>query len=80
MKETRKTIIRTVCNGIKERVEFLGVKGKKRDDLALNYMIGAAKAYQFIGRTELVDALSMFLTFALTIRGYKAITEEVEGK
>jgi hypothetical protein len=80
MEETRETIIRTVCKGFVERSTALGLKGKKRDDAALNYVVGATKAYQFIGRDDLVSALSMFLSFALTLHGYKAITDELKGQ
>ena len=48
-------------------------KGKKRDQLALDYFSGAYKALVATGQSELAEALGMAIQFDVSIRGWKAV-------
>jgi hypothetical protein len=37
-------IIKAICHGFVERAEALNLKGKKRDDAAMDYFVGANRA------------------------------------
>lgn len=70
---TRQTITKRVSVAFQRRAIALGLRGKKRDVEAIAYFVGAAQAYQLIERQDLAEALTIFLAFDLTLRGYNAI-------
>lgn len=59
VKAQRIAILRTFIS----RADGLHMKGKARDNAALEYVVGAACACQVTGQTELMNTLLMVATF-----------------
>jgi hypothetical protein len=72
-------IIKAICHGFVERAEALNLKGKKRDDAAMDYFVGANRALVAMGHAEEASAIGTWTAFVLAHQGYRAITEEVSA-
>jgi len=73
---TRQNIARLLAAAFVDRVRRTGIKGKKtRDAAALEFFVGAAVALSISGQHELAGAVHVALSFAVTVRGYKAVEE-----
>lgn len=67
--------IKELCKTFKIRSEALSLgKGKRRDEAAMHFFVGAATATQ---DSLVKQAISFFSIFSLAPRGYKAIEEEL---
>ena len=66
------TMYRMLCEKFIERADALGLKGKKRDDYALEFMIGAATTLALIGHPE-ADHVCRCSALLVSTRGYLAI-------
>lgn len=60
--------IRAVCSTIVARAVALNLKGKKRDEMALNYFIGAIRMAEVLGNTDLQEHMTRIACFILAIR------------
>jgi hypothetical protein len=65
--------ILNLCLGFQERVMALGYKGKKRDNAAVDYFVGAAQVASTLGSNIAHKAIGNFTAFAVAIHGYAAI-------
>lgn len=70
-------LIKTLCAAFIERSDALGLKGKKRDDAAMHYFVGAAKALDLAGQDT--KRLISWVGFVLQYRGYNGVVEEVKN-
>lgn len=64
-----------IAESFMRRSEALGLKGRKRDEFALEYFIGAAYAYLAAGMTEECNNLSAIAGLMIAPRGYHAVQE-----
>jgi hypothetical protein len=75
-KETN--MIKTLCTKFIERSQALGLKGKKRDDAALHFFVGAAHALLLVNpKSEDAQRVKRWLELILQMRGYEAVEAEV---
>jgi hypothetical protein len=58
-----------------ERSTGLGYKGKKRDDFALEYFVGAAALARVTGQEDLCQRLSALVNYTISIKGFIAVNE-----
>ncbi len=70
---TRQNIAAIMARRFKQRSETMGHKGKKRDDAALEFFIGAAIALSVSGQNDLAEALTVAVSFDISFHGYTAI-------
>jgi hypothetical protein len=61
-----------------ERAEALNLKGKKRDDAALDYFVGAVAGAEMAGDTKLAEHLGVIAAMMISVRGYFAVREIAE--
>ena len=73
---------REVCLKFIERAEALGYpkKGKKLDDAALDYIVGAAVGAELAGDSELHESLKLLAMYGVSLRGMMAIRERAAGR
>lgn len=53
-----------------ERAEALGLKGKKGDDMALDYIIGAAVGARIAGNEKIAGHFACVAAMIISVRGY----------
>jgi hypothetical protein len=58
-----------------ERAAALGLKGKKRDDAALDYFVGAAAGAELAGDAKLACHLGVVSAMIISVRGYIGVAE-----
>jgi hypothetical protein len=58
-----------------ERAAALHLKGKRRDDAALDFFVGAAAGAELAGDTALAPHIGMTAAMLVSVRGYLAIAE-----
>lgn len=64
-----------------ERAEALALKGKKRDDAALDFFTGAASMYaQEHPEIGVNNNPLLAVVFIVSVRGYMAVKELAEGR
>lgn len=68
----RKTV-RWICQQFVERSEALGYKGKRRDDAAIDYMVGAAQGCIAAGEKDVGESIGRIVYMSVSTRGYKEI-------
>ena len=66
-------ITKELATAFVQRSEYLGLKGKKRDDEAVAYFVGAASVLNIVGRTKESEQLSLFAAHVLAYRGFRAV-------
>lgn len=72
--------IQTLCVNFVERAEYLNLKGKKRDEAAIEFLVGAASALQITNHAEANHVLTC-VAMAICPRGYgevKRIADEAK--
>jgi hypothetical protein len=62
-----------------ERADALSLKGKKRDDAALDYWCGAAIGAGLAGNTQLESHLGRIAALVISVRGFMAVKEIAAG-
>ncbi len=67
------TIVRSIAEGCKVRAEGLRMKGVKRDDMTLNYFLGAAEVANQIGDMDLHEHIGRVAAWIIAIRGYAGL-------
>lgn len=70
-------LIKRLCTRFQERVVACNLKGKRRDDEAIAYFVGAAMSLSLTSQANLAEAVSGWTSMILAMRGYKAIEAEV---
>lgn len=68
-------IARNLAKAFIKRATELGYKGKKRDDAALNYFVGAAVLAELQGNNILYQHLGRLAGFLIAIHGYAAVKD-----
>jgi hypothetical protein len=63
-----------------ERADALNLKGKKRDDAALDYWCGAAIGAGLAGHTQLESHFGRLAALVISVRGFMAIKEIAAGE
>jgi hypothetical protein len=58
-----------------ERAKMLGYKGKKADDMALEYFVGATIAAELSGQTDFASYLTLLSAMSVSVRGVFAVRE-----
>lgn len=69
------TLTKALAQKFIERSEALGLKGKKRDDAALDFWCGAASALELSGRKLDADTLGRQAALIVAVRGYFGVRE-----
>lgn len=64
-----------ICKQLVERAEQMRLKGKKRDEMAMEFIVGAATALEGAGHSEDAQHLAKFASFLVSFRGFAAIKE-----
>jgi len=62
-------MLQTLCIQFVERAEHFEMKGKKRDERAIEFLVGAATALQNTNHEEAQHVLSC-VAFIIAVRGY----------
>ncbi len=70
-------IASAIAKGFIERATETGLKGKRRDDAALDYIIGAAKAAEALDQVAACNRLATMAYF-VAIKGYKEVERFAE--
>ena len=65
-------MLQTLCVKFVERAEFQQLKGKKRDELAIEFLIGAATALQNAEHPEANHVLNC-VAMIIVVRGYAEV-------
>lgn len=63
-----------------EGADALGLKGKKRDDAALDYWCGAAIGAGLAGNADLERHLGRIAALVISVRGFIAIKQIAAGE
>ena len=58
-----------------ERADALGYKGKKRDDAALDFFVGAGAVAAETGNAELAMHLTRVVVMIISVRGFFGVKE-----
>jgi len=66
-------MLKTIARGIIDRAVALNLKGKKRDDMALDYWVGAARAAEALGHEEEAAHLRTVAVMLIATRGYSEV-------
>lgn len=77
------TIITEVAKKCVERMNYLGTKGKRRDDACINYIAGAAQmsAFRDGAETKLeTNCLCTWLALVVSVHGFKAVQRAANGE
>jgi hypothetical protein len=65
--------LQTIARKCIERMDELGMKGKRRDDATLDYFCGAAQGLSAAGDTRAASHVGYFVAVVLSIGGYGAV-------
>lgn len=75
---THQQITAALAEAFVERASQLDYKGKKRDDAALDYFVGAAISAKLKGDNGLHDHLGRVGLFIIAVRGYQGVLDLIE--
>lgn len=64
-----------IASKFKERKDALGYKGKKLDDAALDFFIGAAVGARAAGNDDIAKHIEAVAALLVAVRGYVAVSE-----
>lgn len=73
------TMIKTLCKAFVERAEALNLKGKKREDAAFEFLLGAHIALAAVNHPE-AEHVGTVTTFIIAIRGYSEVKRIAEAE
>lgn len=76
MEQPKGDVIEMICKAVKYRVKELSLKGKKRDQETVTFVAGYTLALADQGLD--VSAISAWLAYDLSFRGYSAIERAAE--
>lgn len=79
---TTLTMLKTLCKAFVQRSEALNLKGKKREDAAFEFLIGAHTALAAVNHPE-ADHVRTVTTFIIATQGFrevKRIAEQAEAE
>lgn len=65
--------VRWLCQQFIERSNAIGYRGRRRDDAALDYLIGAAQAFKVAGHDWESEAIGRICYLDVATRGFKAV-------
>ena len=75
---TQATLLQTLSSHVAQRAKTLGLRGKARDDMAIDFFCGAyATAIQI--DHPAANALGIFLSFSLAPRGFGEIEKQLRA-
>lgn len=77
---TPSEIMRAIAQQFAERAKALGYKGKRADNAALDYVLGAASGARLAGNEEMAQWLERWAAMAISVRGMFAIREVIERR
>ena len=69
-----------LCRKFKERAEYHGLKGKRRDDELMAFMVGAASALYLAGRKDEGDHVASVTAMIFSTRGYAGVDRILSPK
>jgi hypothetical protein len=72
---TEDQIVFRACANWMQRADYLGYKGKKRDDAALDFFAGFATMAEVSGRDDVTKRLATWMHMILAVRGHMAVAE-----
>lgn len=72
---TNAEIVKSIAKRCVDRNNTCGIKGKKRDDLALGLFVGAAACAEAQGNDDLTQHLLRVAVMLVAPRGFKAVEE-----
>lgn len=70
------SVLKVLCQGFKDRAEGRELKGKRRDDAAIDYFVGAVRALQVI-ENEHARHVETWLVLVLSVRGFRAVEDVI---
>jgi hypothetical protein len=70
------TLLQTLASHVVQRAKTLGLRGKARDDMAVDFFCGAYATAIQIGHPA-ADSLGIFLSFSLAPRGFSEIEKQL---
>ena len=79
MTDTNHTTLRKLCASFVERAAALNLKGKKRDDALMDYMIGAHVALAATGQAEDAQHVGNVAALLFSVRGYRECEQIARG-
>lgn len=62
-----------LCNLFQERAAELSLRGKRRDDEAIAFFVGAAHGFALSGDDATAANIAAFASFGMAFRGYREI-------
>lgn len=77
---TRKEQLQTLASRFVERANALHYRGRRRDDAALDYFLGAATGASIAGDETLALALGNLTGLVLSLRGYAEVERLAKGE
>lgn len=75
MSDGPKVYAKMLAQAFIERAVARNYRGKKRDDAALDFFIGATNLAQFTGDAALTQHLKTILVLIIAVRGFKGVEE-----
>jgi hypothetical protein len=73
------TMIMSLTKAFVSRSTEQGYKGKRRDDAALEFFLGAVVSARELGREDVAQHLEVFAALVLSVRGYRELELLSEG-
>lgn len=70
------TLLQTLASHVVQRAKTLGLRGKARDDMAVDFFCGAYATAIQIGHPA-ADSIGIFLSFSLAPRGFSEIEKQL---
>lgn len=77
---TNTELLKKLCASFVARSEAHGYRGKKRDEAALNYLIGAAMGLEMAGLAEQSAVIGSALVYLVSVRGYEEVERLAKGE
>lgn len=64
------TTLKKLCMAFVQRSQSLGLRGKKRDDALIEFMVGAANALTIAGAEDDAKHVTAVLAVVFSVRGF----------
>lgn len=78
--KTKSDLLKELCLGFITRSRGLSYRGKKRDDAAMDYLVGAAMALREVGLAEESDFIARNVALVISVRGYEEVERISKGE